>query len=109
MDLVTTNTALTGTDLRSPARRSRAERASDGVIAGYVHSLTRYAGRPYNPAGGPERADRAGVAELVDAPVLGAGGRKLMGVRVPPPAFRLPSLTRKDRRGWWPASPEPAC
>ena len=31
----------------------------------------------------------AGVVELEDTPALGAGGRKPMGVRVPPPAFFL--------------------
>ncbi len=30
----------------------------------------------------------AGVAELEDAPGLGPGGRKPVGVRVPPPAHR---------------------
>ena len=29
----------------------------------------------------------AGVAKLADAPALGAGGRKPLGVRVPPPAL----------------------
>src|ERR1700733_12887059 len=35
---------------------------------------------------GPRRL--AGVAELVYAPALGAGGRLPLGVRVPPPASR---------------------
>ena len=32
---------------------------------------------------------RAGVAELADAPVLGAGAGNGLGVRVPPPAFKV--------------------
>src|SRR5947209_15398902 len=38
----------------------------------------------------------AGVAKLVDAPALGAGGLALLGVRVPPPA--LAGLARSGRR-----------
>jgi len=37
---------------------------------------------------------RAGVAELVDAPALGAGGRKAVGVQVPPPASGRPGVAR---------------
>ncbi len=39
----------------------------------------------------PDRALQslyAGVVQLVDTPALGAGARKSLGVRVPPPAFR---------------------
>ena len=86
-------------EFRTSISRSRVERVSDAVIAGYVQSLARGAHRPYNPASGPERADHAGVAELVDAPVLGAGGLTLMGVRVPPPAFGLSLLSRIS--GWF--------
>ena len=107
MALATTDMALVTTDLRTSAPRSRAERAGDGVIAGYVRSLTRSTRTPYNPADGPERTNQAGVAELVDAPVLGAGGRTLMGVRVPPPALKRKSWSRF--RGGWLASPELAC
>src|SRR5438045_3798216 len=35
----------------------------------------------------PRLALRAGVAELADAPALGAGARESVGVRVPPPAL----------------------
>ena len=106
-DMAHAGMALLATDLRTSGPRSRAERAGDGVIAGYVRSLTRSARPPYNPANGPERTNRAGVAELVDAPVLGAGGRTLMGVRVPPPALKRKS--RSQNRGGWLASPELAC
>jgi hypothetical protein len=94
-------------EFRTSVSRSRVERVSDGVIAGYIQSLTRGAHRPYNPAGGPERADHAGVAELVDAPVLGAGGLTLMGVRVPPPAFRL--KRRPRNRGGFLLGAESPC
>lgn len=44
---------------------------------------------------GSLRFARAGVAELADAPVLGAGSRKAMGVRVPPSAcLVLPYFVR---------------
>ena len=58
-------------------------------------------GAAYNrPAPSPRRP--AGVAELVYAPALGAGGRKPLGVRVPPPALclRIPPT----RSGIMPAS-----
>jgi hypothetical protein len=107
MALATTDMALITTDPRTSASRSRAGRVGDGVIAGYVRSLTRTTRTPYNLADGPERTNQAGVAELVDAPVLGAGGRKLLGVRVPPPASKRKSRSRS--RGGWLASPELAC
>jgi hypothetical protein len=105
MALATADIATT--DFRTSSSRSRAERVGDGVIAGYIQSLARGTRRPYNPARGPERADHAGVAELVDAPVLGAGGLTLMGVRVPPPAFRL-KRARRNRSGLL-LGAEPAC
>ena len=37
-------------------------------------------------------SDDAGVVELADAPVSGTGGRKLMGVQIPPSA---PYITKK--------------
>ena len=107
MALAPTDMAPVTTDLRMSASRSRAERAGDGVIAGYVRSLTRTTRPPYNPANGPERTNQAGVAELVDAPVLGAGGLTLMGVRVPPPALKRKRWSRS--RGGWLAGPELAC
>src|SRR5581483_5625742 len=44
------------------------------------------------------RLSLAGVAELVYAPALGAGGRKPLGVRVPPPAFLTRRLRTSGRR-----------
>src|SRR5688500_320910 len=44
---------------------------------------------PLSPSPRPLlRSDRAKVAELADAPDLGSGTRKGMGVRVPPFAYR---------------------
>ena len=43
----------------------------------------------------------AGVMELADMPALGAGARKSVGVRVPPPALvaLLPHVVRGDEKG----------
>ena len=41
-----------------------------------------------------ESPPAAGVAKLVDAPALGAGGLTPLGVRVPPPAFVCPAAVR---------------
>jgi hypothetical protein len=40
------------------------------------------------------------VVELVDTPALGAGGRKPLGVRVPPPAFSLSALWGCEETRW---------
>jgi hypothetical protein len=39
----------------------------------------------------------AGLAELADAPALGAGGRKAVGVRVPYPARRVRTVQQHPR------------
>src|ERR1700712_693148 len=44
-------------------------------------------------------AARPGVVELVDTPALGAGGRKPLGVQVPPPAPGLSDLGGSGRGG----------
>src|ERR1700679_3694133 len=49
-----------------------------------------------SPVESNEPAD-AEVAELADAPALGAGGRKAVGVRVPSSAEKFEEATR---RGW---------
>ena len=59
MALAPTDMALVTTDLRTSASRSRAERAGDGVIAGYLRSLTRTTRPPYNLADGPEPPNQA--------------------------------------------------
>ena len=41
-------------------------------------------------------SDDAGVVELADAPVSGTGGRKLMGVQIPPSA---PYITKEFPNG----------
>src|SRR5919109_643772 len=47
------------------------------------------------------RPASAGVAELVDAPALGAGGLTPLGVRVPPPATPNRSVAwARERIGW---------
>ena len=57
----------------------------------YVSSLSGSAmpGRPYNliAASAALWYRHAGVAELADAPALGAGAGNGLGVRVPPPAY----------------------
>src|ERR1700736_4156060 len=66
------------------------ERAGGVDIAAEDTCSRALGGRPHVPRRAAPRdtlcASRAGVVELVDTPALGAGGRKLLWVRVPPPA-----------------------
>src|SRR5207302_10939934 len=79
---------VTGCD--GPPLRHVAEHTSSGDL------LRRLAARPRRT---PESRSRlgvscAGVAELVYAPGLGPGGRKPLGVRIPPPAYRRSTHVR---------------
>src|ERR687897_632654 len=69
------------------------ERAIIGSLPSFVHCYT-------------VEVLHAGVAELVDAPDSKSGGRKVVWVRVPPPAqHRFPAKTAKTQ----PAKEEPRC
>ena len=56
-----------------------------------MHRVPRADGRPDRLETRAVQWRHAKVAELADAPVLGAGSRKAVGVRVPPFARRRPA------------------
>jgi hypothetical protein len=76
------------TDFRAPAvARSTAQRAADGLIAGYIHSLAQAAAKPIAEAGSGPKLRRLAA----HAYECGAGRSSRRATRTRPALRRVPS------------------